>query len=48
MGLAPYGNSEANQTKNFIKIIKTKLVIVKDDGSIWLNQSYFNKLIECS
>ena len=42
MGLAPYGNSKANQTENFIKIIKTHLVSIKDDGSIWLNQSYFN------
>jgi carbamoyltransferase len=42
MGLAPYGNSEAEQTKRFIGLIKTNLVDIKDDGSIWLNQSYFN------
>ena len=42
MGLAPYGNPNADQTKEFIKIIKGKLVSIKDDGSIWLNQDYFN------
>ena len=42
MGLAPYGNFESQETKNFIKVIKSCLVDIKDDGSIWLNQSYFN------
>ncbi len=42
MGLAPYGISSAAQTKAFIGIIKEKLVSVKDDGSVWLNQDYFN------
>ncbi len=42
MGLAPYGHPDADQTKSFIKKIKSELVDVKDDGSIWLNQSYFN------
>jgi len=42
MGLAPYGNAEAEKTKNFIKIIKEKLVDIKEDGSIVLNLSYFN------
>ena len=42
MGLAPYGNPNAAQTKSFIEIIKTNLVDIKEDGSIWLNQSYFN------
>jgi carbamoyltransferase len=42
MGLAPYGNTEAKQTNDFIKLIKDKIVSVKDDGSIWLNQDYFN------
>lgn len=41
MGLAPYGNADADETKNFIKIIKTTLVDIKADGSIWLNQKYF-------
>jgi carbamoyltransferase len=42
MGLAPYGNPESTQTREFIEIIKTKLVDIKADGSIWLNQSFFN------
>lgn len=42
MGLAPYGNPEATQTKEFISLIKKHLVLIKDDGSIWLNQDYFD------
>ena len=42
MGLAPYGNPDSEQTQKFIGIIKSNLVDAKDDGSIWLNQSYFN------
>ncbi len=42
MGLAPYGNSDAKQTNEFINLIKNILVTIKDDGSIWLNQDYFN------
>lgn len=36
MGLAPYGNPV------YADIIKEKLVDMKDDGSIWLDMSYFN------
>jgi carbamoyltransferase len=42
MGLAPYGDAESEETKKFIEIIKTKLIDIKEDGSIWLNQKYFN------
>ena len=42
MGLAPYGNPDAEQTAKFERIIKQKLVTVNEDGSIWLNQAYFN------
>jgi len=42
MGLAPYGNPSAQETKDFIYTIKTNLVDIKDDGSIWLNQNHFN------
>ncbi len=42
MGLAPYGNPDSKQTQEFIEIIKAELVDIKDDGSVWLNQSYFN------
>jgi carbamoyltransferase len=42
MGLAPYGHADSEETKHFIALIKTKLVEIKEDGSIWLNQEYFN------
>ncbi len=42
MGLAPYGNPDANQTNKFIGLIKEHIVTIKDDGSIWLNQDCFN------
>ncbi|MFT5748780.1 MAG: carbamoyltransferase [Ancylomarina sp.] len=42
MGLAPYGDPEAEQTHEFVKLIKSDLIDLKEDGSIWLDQSYFN------
>ncbi len=42
MGLAPYGNPKAKQTDEFIHSIKEYIVSIKEDGSIWLNQDYFN------
>ncbi len=42
MGLAPYGNPNAKETHDYIQIIKSQLVDIKNDGSVWLNQSYFN------
>jgi carbamoyltransferase len=42
MGLAPYGNPESEETQAFIETIKTKLITIKEDGSIWLDQQYFN------
>lgn len=42
MGLAPYGNPKAEKTKKFIDQIKENIVDIKEDGSIWLNQDYFN------
>lgn len=42
MGLAPYGNPDASRTKEFIEKIKTTLVRINDDGSIWLDQQYFD------
>src|SRR3989339_1010473 len=41
MGLAPYGNPGSDETNKFIQIIKSKIVDIKEDGSIWLNQSCF-------
>ena len=42
MGLAPYGEPNSEQVNDFIQKIKSKLVEIMDDGSIWLNQKYFN------
>jgi carbamoyltransferase len=42
MGLAPYGNEHSDQTTEFIAKIKSELVDIKEDGSVWLNQKYFN------
>lgn len=42
MGLAPYGHPESAETKKFINLIQEHIVSVKADGSIWLNQKYFN------
>lgn len=42
MGLAPYGNHNSEQVKHFVNVIKTNLVELKEDGSIFLNQDYFN------
>ncbi len=41
MGLAPYGIEKSLETELFIKKIKTHIVDIKDDGSIFLNQKYF-------
>lgn len=42
MGLAPYGNPNSENTRRFVNLIKDYLVDIKEDGSIWLNQEYFN------
>jgi len=42
MGLAPYGIADAEETKQFARLIKQHLVDIKPDGSIWLDQSYFD------
>lgn len=41
MGLAPYGIEGSNETEGYIKKIKTEIVDIKEDGSIFLNQKYF-------
>lgn len=41
MGLAPYGIEESEETKLFLEKIKSEVVDIKDDGSIFLNQKYF-------
>ncbi|MFY0631469.1 MAG: carbamoyltransferase [Flavobacteriaceae bacterium] len=42
MGLAPYGNEKSDRVQKFVAQIKKEIVSVKEDGSIWLNQDYFN------
>lgn len=42
MGLAPYGNHGSEQVKKYKQIILDKLIDLKDDGSVFLNQEYFN------
>ncbi len=42
MGLAPYGNPEAEQTRLFKKKIRDELVDIREDGSILLNMAYFD------
>ena len=42
MGLAPYGNSEAEQTQKWKKLILDELVDLRDDGSLLLNMKYFD------
>jgi len=42
MGLAPYGNPESELLQDYITKIKSELVDIREDGSIWLNQKYFD------
>ena len=41
MGLAPYGIENSKETKLFIEKIKSVVVDIKKDGSIFLNQRFF-------
>ncbi|MDP3183124.1 MAG: carbamoyltransferase [Desulfobaccales bacterium] len=42
MGLAPYGNPEAEQTQQWKNLILDELVDLREDGSILLNMDYFD------
>lgn len=42
MGLAPYGVPDSEEVKKYASIIRSTLVDIKNDGSLWLNQDYFN------
>jgi carbamoyltransferase len=42
MGLAPYGDPNSANTLRYADIIRTKLIDIQPDGSIWLNQKYFD------
>lgn len=42
MGLAPYGNPSSPEVDKYVETIKKELIAVKEDGSIWLDQKYFD------
>lgn len=42
MGLAPYGNPESPDIARYIQVIENELIDIHEDGSIWLNQRYFD------
>jgi carbamoyltransferase len=42
MGLAPYGDPAAEQTRQYVAKILSDLVDLRDDGSILLNMDYFD------
>lgn len=42
MGLAPYGNPSSPDVKRYEEIILKELVDLKEDGSVWLDQEYFD------
>ncbi len=42
MGLAPYGNPDSEEVERYVQAIKKDLVQIKEDGSIWLDQNYFD------
>jgi carbamoyltransferase len=41
MGLAPYGIPDSERVNHYIDLIKSRMMKIYDDGSIWLNQDYF-------
>ena len=42
MGLAPYGEHGSERVAHFADLIRTKLISIEADGSLWLNQDYFD------
>ena len=42
MGLAPYGDATSGRVERFEKLILDNLIDLKEDGSLWLNQKYFD------
>jgi carbamoyltransferase len=42
MGLAPYGDANGHSYRQYLDVIRTKLVKINDDGSIFMDQRYFN------
>jgi carbamoyltransferase len=53
MGLAPYGDPDSSQYREFKEKIVSELISLKDDGSILLNMKYFDfatdlKMVNCN
>ncbi len=42
MGLAPYGNPSSGRVERFEQLILDNLIDLKEDGSLWLDQKYFD------
>ncbi|MFN1835871.1 carbamoyltransferase [Balneola sp. MJW-20] len=42
MGLAPYGDPDSELVQEYMDKIRNELVDIREDGSIWLDQSYFD------
>ncbi|KAA0992727.1 carbamoyltransferase family protein [Dyadobacter aurulentus] len=42
MGLAPYGNPASPDIKKYEDLILKNLIELNEDGSVWLNQDYFD------
>ncbi|MBU1821112.1 MAG: carbamoyltransferase [Bacteroidetes bacterium] len=42
MGLAPYGNPTSPDVDRYVDTILNELIELKEDGSVWLNQEYFD------
>lgn len=42
MGLAPYGIHGSPDVRRYEELLKKEIVDIREDGSIWLNQDYFN------
>jgi carbamoyltransferase len=42
MGLSPYGDPKSDQVKKYKARIHEHIVNIKEDGSIWLNQNFFD------
>ncbi|MDF2189772.1 carbamoyltransferase [Paraflavitalea sp. CAU 1676] len=42
MGLAPYGDEKSERVAQYRQLIKSKLIDLKEDGSLYLDQEYFD------
>ena len=42
MGLSPYGDATSDRVKKYVDLICEHVIDIKEDGSIWLNQEYFD------